>query len=169
MEKDLISRERTRFKEEEDIIRETYTEKTDYELAEQLWRTFRAIRTKRQRMWLFLYFQEDSTPIKNELWKQFDKNLEVSNKWRVRKDWNKFLKLHIHKSWYVIVSVNGINRYLHTIIWEWFNWIIPEWLEIDHKDCNKLNNSLWNLESVTHQENMKRAYKNNCWTNMFGK
>jgi hypothetical protein len=36
MEKDLISRDRTRSKEEEDIIRESYTEKTDYELAEQL-------------------------------------------------------------------------------------------------------------------------------------
>ena len=31
-------------------------------------------------MGLFLYFQEDSTPIKNELWKRFDSNLEVSNK-----------------------------------------------------------------------------------------
>lgn len=168
MDKDWISRNK-RSKQDEDIIRENYTEKTDYELAEQLWKSFRAIRTKRQRMWLFLYFQEDSTPIKNEKWVSFGSKLEVSNKWRIRKDGTKFLKLHIHKSWYVIVNVNGNKKYLHTIIWEWFNWPIPEWLEIDHKDCNKLNNNLWNLELVTHQENMKRAYKNNCWSNMFGK
>jgi hypothetical protein len=37
MEKDLIGRVvKTRTKEEEDIIRDLYTEKTDYELAETL-------------------------------------------------------------------------------------------------------------------------------------
>jgi hypothetical protein len=62
-----------------------YTEKTDYELAETLWRTRKSIRVKRQRMWLFLYFQEESAPIKWEIRKSFDEKIEVSNKWRV---WN---------------------------------------------------------------------------------
>lgn len=168
MEKDLISHCKWT-KEDEDIIRDLYTEKTDYELWEQLLRSRRSIRTKRQRMWLFLYFQEDSAPIKNEQWVNFDEKLEVSNKGRIRKDWIKYLKLHIHKTWYVMVSINWSNRYLHNIIREWFKWPIPEWLEIDHKDCNKLNNALWNLELVTHSENMKRAYKNNCWNNFFGR
>ena len=43
-------------------------------------------------------------------------------------------------------------------------------LEVDHKDCNKENNTIWNLEWVTPQENTHRAINNNlrdisCTTN----
>ena len=43
-------------------------------------------------------------------------------------------------------------------------------LEVDHKDCNKDNNCLWNLEWVTPQENVHRAIHNglrdiSCTTN----
>ena len=37
----------------------------------------------------------------------------------------------------------------------------PENYQIDHKDCNKLNNRADNLEYVTGLENMKRARENN--------
>ena len=42
--------------------------------------------------------------------------------------------------------------------------------EVDHKDCNKDNNCIWNLEWVTPQENTHRAINNNlrplsCTTN----
>lgn len=33
--------------------------------------------------------------------------------------------------------------------------------ELDHKDCDKENNDASNLEWVTHDENIHRAYKNN--------
>ena len=33
--------------------------------------------------------------------------------------------------------------------------------ELDHKDCDKENNDYLNLEWVTHDENIHRAYKNN--------
>lgn len=143
--------------EEEDFIRENYTDLSDEEMAEILQRTMRSVRVKRQRLGLFLYFQESSAPIKGEKWIKFDGTLEVSNKGRIRKDGNKYLGVHVHKTGYCIVSVNGKNQYLHRIVWEGFNGKIPEGYEIDHKDCNKLNNSLYNLEMVTHQENMKRA------------
>ena len=43
-------------------------------------------------------------------------------------------------------------------------------LEVDHIDCNKENNCIWNLEWVTPQENTRRAINNNlrnisCTTN----
>lgn len=34
-------------------------------------------------------------------------------------------------------------------------------LEVNHIDCNKLNNSITNLEYVTRSENIKHAYRNN--------
>ena len=35
--------------------------------------------------------------------------------------------------------------------------------EIDHKDCIKYHNWVWNLERVTHQENLRRAVSNNLY------
>jgi hypothetical protein len=156
-------------REEETFILDNYTDMDDNEIATKLNRTFRAVRTKRQRMGLFLYFQESSAPIKNEQWQRIDEKLEVSNKGRVRKDGVKYLNLHVHKTGYVIVSINGKNQYLHCVVWKAFNGDISEGYELDHIDCNKLNNSLYNLELVTHQENMKRAYHNGCFKNFFGR
>ena len=38
-------------------------------------------------------------------------------------------------------------------------------LQVDHKDNNKRNNRLDNLEIVTKQENLTRAWKNGCYKN----
>lgn len=40
---------------------------------------------------------------------------------------------------------------------------------INHKDCNKLNNSLENLEWVSHSENMKHAYSSGVLNKNKGK
>lgn len=36
----------------------------------------------------------------------------------------------------------------------------PEGYEVNHKDCNPLNNSVGNLEWVTHQENVRYSFTN---------
>lgn len=46
---------------------------------------------------------------------------------------------------------------IHQAIWIFFNGGFPEWLEINHKDGNKGNNRLENLELVSHAENMDHA------------
>lgn len=50
-------------------------------------------------------------------------------------------------------------HYVHRIVWETFHGPIPEGYEINHIDHNKSNNSLGNLELVTHSENIKKAVK----------
>ena len=52
----------------------------------------------------------------------------------------------------------GINKHLlvHRMVWEAFNGPILKGYDIDHLDGNPANNSLDNLEMVTHQENLKR-------------
>lgn len=48
----------------------------------------------------------------------------------------------------------------HRVIWEWFNGPIPDDLQINHKDLNKQNNQIENLEIVTGLENMRHSFAN---------
>lgn len=59
----------------------------------------------------------------------------------------------------VDLSKNGkyVRRSVHRITWEAFNGQIEGRLEINHKDLNRGNNILENLELITHQENLKHA------------
>ena len=50
-----------------------------------------------------------------------------------------------------------INKYIHRLVWETFNGNIPKGYEINHIDHDKSNNSLANLELVTHSLNLKKA------------
>ena len=51
------------------------------------------------------------------------------------------------------------NRYVHRLVWEVFKGPIPDGYEINHIDHDKSNNSLKNLELVTHSVNLKKAFK----------
>ena len=46
--------------------------------------------------------------------------------------------------------------YLHRLVYMAFNGEIPPGLEVSHKDCNRSNNRLENLEAVTHKENCSK-------------
>jgi hypothetical protein len=49
------------------------------------------------------------------------------------------------------------RRSVHRLIWESFNGAIEGRLEINHKDLDRSNNRLDNLEVVTHQQNLQHA------------
>lgn len=46
------------------------------------------------------------------------------------------------------------SLYIHVALWIHFNGDIPEDKELNHKDEDQSNNSLDNLELLTHKENM---------------
>ena len=50
-----------------------------------------------------------------------------------------------------------IRRGVHRMMWEAFNRRIEGRLEINHKDLDRTNNRLDNLELITHQQNVKHA------------
>ena len=50
-----------------------------------------------------------------------------------------------------------IRRGVHRMVWEAFNGRIENRLEINHKDLDRANNQLNNLEVVTHQQNLQHA------------
>ena len=70
----------------------------------------------------------------------------------------KSLKQIINRSGYCRVNLcwNGKHKQycVHRLVWEAFNGPIPKGLQINHKDENKLNNCLTNLEVVTPQYNV---------------
>jgi hypothetical protein len=62
---------------------------------------------------------------------------------------------------YGIVDLCKEGKYtrqsVHRMIWETFNGAIEGRLEINHKDLNRSNNKLDNLELMTHQQNVQHA------------
>lgn len=50
------------------------------------------------------------------------------------------------------------RRRVHRVIWEAFNGPILGRLEVNHKDLNRANNRLDNLELLTHRENVNHAH-----------
>jgi hypothetical protein len=52
-------------------------------------------------------------------------------------------------------------RYAHIMVWEAFNGQIPEGLEIDHKDNDRANARLANLQLATRSQNVTYAFRRN--------
>lgn len=79
----------------------------------------------------------------------------------------KVLRPRIHPSGYLYYGLfvgtgKDSVRYWrrgHRLVWEAFNGKIPAGFEINHIDVDKHNNSLDNLELVTHVENVRKYWK----------
>ena len=67
-----------------------------------------------------------------------------------------------NKDFYLIFApcVNGksTQKAVHRAVWEAFNGPILGRLEINHKNLNRSDNRLENLELLTHQENIQHAH-----------
>lgn len=102
-----------------------------------------------------------------ELWKNIKEasNYEVSNFGNVRNKTTKYiLKGRMSKSGYLMVSLKidntqkFQNRYIHRLVAQ--EWIDnpEEKREVNHKDGNKINNNISNLEWVTSSENQRHRH-----------
>lgn len=92
-----------------------------------------------------------------EIWKEYKYGYSVSNLGNIRnKKWI-LLKPVKAKSWYTYVTIKRKWLRLHRIITEVFLWESD--LYVNHKDWNKSNNNLDNLEYVTPSENNIHAYR----------
>jgi len=100
----------------------------------------------------------------NEIWKKIQEypKYEISNLGRIRK--NNYIKKRILDSGYYRVHLSKNNKqktlYVHVLLATTFIKEIPKNYIVNHKDGNKLNNNLSNLEIITKKENVKHAYKN---------
>lgn len=72
---------------------------------------------------------------------------------------NKFMKKSISGTGYLTCFVDGRNELLHRLLAETFIPNLDNLPCINHKDGNKLNNDLSNLEWCSYSENNKHAYR----------
>ena len=56
---------------------------------------------------------------------------------------------------YVVASFGHENVMLHRYLWELINGPIPEYMEIDHINCDKKDNRLANLRLATYSQNSR--------------
>ena len=79
----------------------------------------------------------------------------------------KLRKFSVGKDGYcrILLCKDGKNttHYIHRLVWERFNGDIPAKMTINHKDMNKENNCLDNLEMMTQAENLAHARKLKKW------
>lgn len=85
---------------------------------------------------------------------------QVSNLGNVRSliENERILKSSIKKSWYLYVNIKKKHHYIHRIVAQSFITNPENKRTVNHKDGNKLNNSIDNLEWATYSENMKHAF-----------
>lgn len=93
-----------------------------------------------------------------EEWKAVpNTDLEVSSLGRVRR----YLQPETHSHGYQIIRFGtreAYNRhYVHRLITAAFLGPCPMGLEVNHKDSDKTNNAIDNLEYVTHRENIQQV------------
>jgi len=93
-----------------------------------------------------------------EIWKRIDGHprYEISNMGNLRKSLKTGV---INCRGYCLVGIgSGKTHTVHKLVMEAFIGKRPKGMECNHKDGNKTNNSLSNLEWVTPSENLKHAF-----------
>lgn len=96
-----------------------------------------------------------------EVWKEIGKTgYEVSDLGRIRHN-NRILAGSYHSDGYVFTNIKGKQIPIHRFVASTFIPNPENKPEVNHKDGNKMNNSVENLEWVTRKENIKHAHDNN--------
>ena len=52
-----------------------------------------------------------------------------------------------------VLGYKGVKYMVHRLVWEFHNGAIPEGMEIDHIDNNRVNNSIENVRLATRSQN----------------
>lgn len=109
-----------------------------------------------------------------EIWKDIPNHsgYQVSNLGQIKGKNKKILSGGVKKGYREVILVNNNVRYyklVHRLVAEVFIPNPENKPQINHKDGNKLNNSVTNLEWCTASENMKHAYKQGLQKPLYAK
>jgi len=80
---------------------------------------------------------------------------------------NRLLTPCKHHSGYLVVTIKKRSKLVHRLVAEAFMGECPKGLEVNHKDGNKANNQISNLEYITRSQNQSHAIqmglRNRIW------
>lgn len=107
--------------------------------------------------------QSPQPPQEEEIWKTHSSGYEVSSFGRVKGKLVKFLTPNINNDGYPVVGLcidnKATGKSLHRLVAETFIGDIPLGMVVNHKDGDKLNPHLSNLEIISCKDNSIHAYK----------
>jgi len=94
----------------------------------------------------------------NEILRTFRINngvLERLHTYKYKAEWKEVKNVNNCKMGYRQVGFNYKTMYYHHIVWILYNKkLVPEGLEIDHINRNKIDNRIQNLRAISHMDNM---------------
>lgn len=97
------------------------------------------------------------------MFKSFHKNYSVLDEGEVRNDrTQKILKPYENNKGYLRVKIDGKHLFIHRIVLETFVGKRKN-KQVNHKDYNRKNNQLSNLEWMTAKENAKHRREKKTW------
>lgn len=96
-----------------------------------------------------------------EIWIEIQNSYKISNCGRIKNKYERILGGSLHKDGYIFVTLNGKQIPLHRLVATAFIPNPENKPEINHKDGNKQNNFVNNLEWCTRSENQTHAVENN--------
>lgn len=104
-----------------------------------------------------------------EIWKDvpgYEGSYQVSNQGRVKSlvtygngGNGRILAGDTTRLGYVRIAFLGKRKLVHRVVYTTFCGKIPQGLEVNHKNGNKADNRLENLELLTKSENIKHSYR----------
>lgn len=98
------------------------------------------------------------------MWKDIDDTYEVSDNGEVKnKTKKRLLTVGVHSKGYFRVNIHGKPKFIHRLVAEAFLPNIKNLPQVNHKDADKANNNVNNLEWCDNRHNIRHGVKNGCY------
>lgn len=87
----------------------------------------------------------------------------IGEDWHIRSKKGGMMSKLMRNGYFLTVATYNRKHYYfceHRVIWCWLKGAIPDGLQVNHKDYNRANNNIDNLELLTPQENLEYSAPN---------
>ena len=105
--------------------------------------------------------EQDKLPLFVEMLK--NRGCYIGSDWHIHSKRGTRMSRLMKNGYYMVSAQYNKKVYYfmeHRAIWVWYNGAIPEGLVVNHKDYNRWNNNIDNLEVVTQKENVEHSRPN---------